>query len=107
MSRIDELDGTALAEVIRSESRGILVDFWSPWCAPCRTLRPHLERIAGERDADWRFVALNVEFKPEVAEAFDVKALPTLVFFQAGKEAFRFAGAATLSAVVAKLDELS
>jgi len=55
----------------------------------------------------WQIVALNVESKPEAAEAFAVKALPTLVFFQAGKETFRFAGATALSTLVDKLDELS
>ena len=45
---IDELDGDRASEVIHREGRAVLVDFWSPWCAPCRTLRPHLDRLAGQ-----------------------------------------------------------
>ena len=106
MSQLEELDGAALREVLGQEGRGVLVDFWSPWCAPCRTLRPHLARLAGEREGTWRFVAVNAASQPAAAEDFGVKALPTIAFFRGGQELFRFAGAAALSAIVEKLDEL-
>lgn len=104
---IDELDGAAVREVLGSELRGILVDFWSPWCSPCRALRPHLKNLAAERQGNWRFVAVNTEEHPDAAEAFGVSALPTLVLFRGGKELFRFSGSALVSSLDAKLDELS
>ena len=106
MSDIDELEGEALREVLSSESRHVLVDFWSPWCAPCRTMRPHLRRMASEREADWRFVAVNTEAQPEVAQDYQVRALPTLVLYENGVESFRFSGATTIGAIADKLDEL-
>jgi thioredoxin len=107
MSAVEEFEGPGLRELLKEEGRGVLVDFWSPWCAPCRTLRPHIARLAGERQAEWRFVAVNTVAQPAVAEDFQVKSLPTIAFFRAGQELFRFQGMATLSGIVEKLDELS
>ena len=107
MSVIEELEGEALSRLLGSEPRGVLVDFWSPWCAPCRTMRPHLKRLAEERDEDWRFVAVNAQSHLEAAGEFEVRTLPTLIFFRQGEEAFRFAGAAPISSIAEKLDELS
>lgn len=103
---IDELDGAKVREVLGSELRGVLIDFWSPWCAPCRTLRPHLDKLAREREMSWRFVAVNTETHPDAAEAFGVSALPTLVLYRAGVEVHRFSGSALPSSIDAKLDEL-
>ncbi|MGI9334426.1 MAG: thioredoxin family protein [Gammaproteobacteria bacterium] len=107
MSGIEELEGDALQAVLATESRQVLVDFWSPWCAPCRTMRPHLRRLAEEREVDWRFVAVNAESQPAVAQSFQVRALPTLILFEDGAESFRFSGATTMGAIVDKLNELS
>lgn len=107
MSAVDELDNGSVHELLLTESRSVLIDFWSPWCAPCRTLRPHLHKLAEERQADWRFVAVNTDMHPSAAEAFGVSALPTLVMFRDGEELSRLSGAVTLSSVVAKLDELT
>ena len=104
---IDELDQAGLEEVLETEFRGVLVDFWSPWCAPCRALRPHLAKLAEEHDGEWRFVAVNTEEVPASAEAYGVRSLPTLVFFRKGEELHRFAGSALVSSVSEKLEELS
>ena len=104
---VQEVDGDGLGRVLSEEFRGVVVDFWSPWCSPCRALRPHIERLAQERGQRWRFVAVNTEQHPMAAETFGVKALPTIVFFDKGQEVFRFAGSALVSALDAKLDELS
>ncbi len=104
---IEELDHANLKEVLGSELRGVLVDFWSPWCSPCRALRPHLRKLASEREINWRFVAVNTEEHPGAAEDFDVSSLPTVVFLRGGVELFRFSGAALPSTIDAKLDELA
>ncbi len=106
MSRIDELDGRTLGEVIRDEPRGVVVDFWSPWCAPCRVLRPHLSQMAQDRADAWRFVAVNTDAHPAAAEDYGVRSLPTLVLFRGGHELRRFAGGVTLSMIATALDDL-
>ena len=103
---IEELDGAALAELLESEERGVVVDFWSPWCAPCRALRPHLDRIAAKEHERWRFVAVNTESDPTASETYRIRSLPTLVWFRGGRELSRLARGVTLSAVAEKLAEL-
>ena len=70
-------------------------------------MRPHLARFAEERVGAWRFVAVNAEAQPQTAAEFDVRALPTLIFFRDGVETYRFAGTANLSSIAEKLDELA
>ena len=103
---VEELDDAGVVNVVRSESRGVVVDFWSPWCAPCRVLRPHLRGLAAENASGWRFVAVNTEAHPETAERFQVSSLPTLVWFQGGREVSRISGPMTVSAVAERLAEL-
>jgi thioredoxin 1 len=92
VSLIDELDQAGLDRVLREETRVVLVDCWSPWCAPCRVLRPHLERLAEEHRDSARIVAVNVEAQPRAAAALEVQALPTLVLFKDGSPVHRFTG---------------
>ena len=107
IAKIAELDGPAVRDLLSTELRGVVVDFWSPWCAPCRVIRPHLHKLAQERHTQWRFVAVNTEKHPAAAEDFQVASLPTVAFFHHGQELHRFAGTVLLSSIVGKLDELS
>jgi thioredoxin len=104
VSLIDELDQAALDRVLREESRAVLVDCWSPWCAPCRVLRPHLERLAEEYCDSTRVVAVNVDAQPDAREALDVQALPTLVLFKDGAPVHRFTGPTLPREIATTLD---
>jgi thioredoxin 1 len=87
----DVTDSNFQAEVIESETP-VLVDFWAPWCGPCRVVGPVLEEIAAERD-DLRIVKLNTDENPETAAAFQVLSIPTLILFKAGEPAKKIIGA--------------
>jgi thioredoxin 1 len=84
-------DITFQAEVLESETP-VLVDFWAPWCGPCRVVAPILEEIAGERE-DLRIVKLNVDDNQQTAAQFGILAIPTMVLFRNGAEAKRIQGA--------------
>ena len=109
MSGLEELEGGLkdVEDVLKTEFRDVLVDFWSPWCAPCRALRPHLDRLSHEVTSRCRFVAVNTVDHPDAAEKFGVSSLPTLVLFRKEKELHRFSDGVLVSHVVDKLQELA
>src|ERR1044071_4256010 len=84
-------DANFQAEVIESETP-VLVDFWAPWCGPCRVVAPVLEEIAQERD-DLRIVKLNVDENQQTAASFDVLSIPTMILFKNGAAAKKIVGA--------------
>src|SRR5437588_11733869 len=79
------------AEVIESETP-VLVDFWAPWCGPCRVVAPVLEEIAGERE-DLKIVKLNVDENQQTAAQFSVLSIPTLILFRNGQAVKTVVGA--------------
>jgi thioredoxin len=79
------------AEVSQSP-KPVLVDFWAPWCAPCKMLGPILEKVSAKFAGRLKVVALNVEENKETADSHGVMSIPSLVMFAGGKEVGRIAG---------------
>lgn len=96
-----------LQRILEDEQRLVLVDFWGPWCAPCRTMKPHIERLAQERVGDTRIVAVNVDKEPEAAEHYDIQGLPTYVLFRQGQPVQRLTESVPPSRLAAELDALT
>ena len=69
----------------------VLVDFWAPWCGPCRVVHPILEEMAAERE-ELRIVSLNVDDNQQTAGRYEVLSIPTLILFRDGAEAKRIVG---------------
>ena len=95
-------DANFQAEVIESETP-VLVDFWAPWCGPCRVVAPVLEEIAGERP-DLRIVKLNVDDNQRTAAQFDVLSIPTMILFKNGQVAKKVIGAYPKKRLEAELE---
>ena len=98
----DVTDGTFQSEVLDSE-QPVLVDFWAPWCGPCRVVHPILEEIAAERD-DVRIVSLNTDENQETAVRLEILSIPTLILFKNGTEAKRVIGAMPKRRLEAELE---
>jgi thioredoxin 1 len=95
-------DNNFQAEVLEAETP-VLVDFWAPWCGPCRIVAPHLEELAGERD-DLRIVKLNVDDNPQTAATYNVMSIPTLLLFKHGQVAHQIIGALPKSRLIQEID---
>ena len=99
---IEVTDANFQAEVIEA-GEAILVDFWAPWCGPCRIVAPHLEEMNNERD-DVRVVKLNTDENPETAARYDVMSIPTLMLFKHGEVAHQIIGAIPKNRLVQELE---
>jgi thioredoxin 1 len=84
-------DNNFQAEVLESETP-VLVDFWAPWCGPCRIIAPSLEELNDEID-NLRVVKLNVDENQQTAAQYDVMSIPTLIVFKNGQPAKKIIGA--------------
>ena len=99
---IEVTDTNFQAEVVEA-GEAVLVDFWAPWCGPCRIVAPHLEELNDERE-DMRVVKLNVDDNPETAARYNVMSIPTLLLFRNGEVAHQIVGALPKNRLVQELE---
>ncbi|MDD3906195.1 MAG: thioredoxin [Candidatus Omnitrophica bacterium] len=92
-------------EVLRS-LKPVLVDFWAPWCMPCKIIAPSVERIAHEMGSELKVMKSNVDEFPEIATELSIMNIPTLVLFKDGKEAARITGVNSKEAIESKIKSL-
>jgi thioredoxin 1 len=96
VSAVDATDATFDAEVLAS-AKPVVVDFWAPWCRPCRAIEPILEQLVAATGGRLRLVRLNVDENIGVASRFGVLALPTVILFAAGEPKATVTGATSRS----------
>ena len=83
----------------------VVLDFWAEWCPPCRALAPTFEELARKYAGHVRFLKLNVDENAEVPQRFGIKGIPTLVFFDGGREVERVVGASSKGALERIVDK--
>ncbi len=77
-------DGNFDSEVLQADGP-VLVDFWAPWCGPCKSIAPVLEELAGEFEGKVKIVKMNVDDNPNTPGKFEVRGIPNLILFKAGE----------------------
>lgn len=93
-------------EVLDSE-KVVLLDFWAPWCVPCKVIAPTVEKIAQEHKNRVKVAKANVDDDPALATELSIFNIPTIVFFKSGKEHSRLIGVNTKEAIEAKIDKIT
>jgi thioredoxin 1 len=97
-------DATFDTEVIKS-ALPVLVDFWAPWCGPCKMLGPVIESLAGRYEGKMTVCKLNTDDSPATPGKYDIRGIPTLIIFKGGKEVERHVGLAAENVLAAKIDQ--
>jgi thioredoxin 1 len=83
----------------------VLIDFWAPWCMPCKIIAPTVEKLAGELKEKVKVSKANVDENPEIANRLSVMNIPTLVLFKGGQEVSRMIGVNSKEAIEAKIGQ--
>lgn len=92
-------------EVLKSD-KPVLIDFWAPWCMPCKIIAPAVDKLAEEFKGKVSICKANVDESPEIATELSVLNIPTLILFKGGKEVARMIGVNSKEAIEAKIREL-
>jgi thioredoxin 1 len=104
-TEIDLKDSTFDQEVLKS-AQPVMVDFWAPWCGPCRMLAPIVEELSKEYAGKVKVCKLNTDDQPNAATKFKISAIPTLLFFKGGQVVEQIVGVHSKSDIKKRLDSL-
>ena len=92
-------------EVLQA-NQPVIVDFWAEWCGPCKMLAPALDEIAREQDGQAVVAKVNVDEQPELAARFDIRSIPTLLYFSGGRRRDQTLGVVSKKTITTKLAAL-
>lgn len=100
---VAEINDSEFADKVLKASNPVVVDFWAPWCGPCKSIAPVLEEIAKEMGTQVTIYKLNVDDNPQSPMQYNVRAIPNLIIFKGGAEVDRVVGAVPKDQLVATI----
>jgi thioredoxin 1 len=105
MSALPDVNGSTFAKDVLQADKPVLVDFWAPWCGPCRMLAPVVEKVAGAMGDRITFLKLNTDENPSIAGEYQVSGIPCLILFKGGKPVDRIVGFVNESTITSMLQK--
>ena len=105
MSAIPEVTQSTFQADVLAADKPTLVDFWAPWCGPCKMLAPVIEEVAGSLAGQANFVKLNTDEHPSIAGQYHISGIPTLILFKGGEAVDRIVGFVPKSAIMAMISK--
>ena len=106
MAKPVEITDASFDEKVLKADVPVVVDFWAPWCGPCRTVAPILDELAGEYEGKLLVTKVNTDEHAQNAQKYGVRGIPTMIFFRNGEEVDRIVGAASKNVFKDKFDSL-
>ncbi|MEJ2503457.1 MAG: thioredoxin [Gemmatimonadota bacterium] len=103
--KVMELQDTSFSSEVEGSEGVVVVDFWAPWCAPCRMVAPIIEDLADEYDGTVRFVKVNVDESPGVASRYGIRSIPTIGIFRDGEAVNGVVGAVPKQVLIQAIEE--
>ncbi len=104
MAEITNLNEQTFKDAISGSETPVLVDFWAPWCGPCKAIAPILEELSGEMDGKVQIGKVNVDENGTIAAEYNIRAIPTLLLFKGGELVDQFVGMVGKDDLKSKLD---
>ena len=93
-------------ELVVNSQIPVLLDFWAPWCGPCRMISPIVEELSKEYEGKWLIAKCNVDESTDIPMKFGIRNIPTLLFFKGGVMKEKMVGSTTKAAIVAKMNSI-
>ncbi len=104
MGRVAEVSDVTFDQEVLKSAVPVLIDFWAPWCGPCKAIAPVVEELAGEYDGRLKIVKMNVDDNPQTPSKYGVRGIPNLLLFKSGSVADQIVGAVPKAHLVRAID---